>query len=179
MELIYIKVGDYNLPNLTLNSPSNLQINKYGRLRLDYIKENNKALYTTLLMTNELTNHLASVSIESENRLNILMKQYKNYDELLSEKSKMDNQIEWIKLMNNYKNRAEEIILNELIYAENVWGQIKFYVLASTENLLPYVFDLWEIPYPLIKITKLYSLQKNYDIIEINLRRKYEYIRIF
>ncbi len=116
MKITYTRIGDYNLPNLTLNSPSNLQINKYGRLRLHYIKENNKALYTTLLMKNELTNHLVSVSIEAENRFNALMKQYKNSDELLSEKNKKDNQFEWVKLMNNYKNIAEEIILNELIY---------------------------------------------------------------
>ena len=77
MKITYTRIGDYNLPNLTLNSPSNLQINKYGRLRLHYIKENNKALYTTLLMKNELTNHLVSVSIEAENRFNTLMRQYK------------------------------------------------------------------------------------------------------
>ena len=69
-------------------------------------------------MKNELTNHLVSVSIEAENRLNTLMEQYKNSDKLLSEKNKMDNQLEWVKLMNNYKNMSEEIILNELIY---VW----------------------------------------------------------
>ena len=67
-------------------------------------------------MKNELTNHLVSVSIEAENRLNILMEQYNNSDKLLSEKSKMNSQIEWVKLMNNYKNLAEEIILKELIY---------------------------------------------------------------
>ena len=67
-------------------------------------------------MKNELTNHLVSVNIEAENRLNSLMDQYKNSDKLLSEKSKMNNQIEWAKLMNNYKNIAEEIILKELIY---------------------------------------------------------------
>ena len=116
MELNYTKVGDYLLPNLTIEKQNNEKINKYGYLRLHYLKENNKALYTTLLMKNELTNHLVSVSIEAENRLNILMKQYKNYDGLLSEKSKIDNQIEWVKLMNNYKNMTEEIILNELIY---------------------------------------------------------------
>ena len=85
-------------------------------LRLHYLKENNKPFYTTLLMKNELTNHLVSVSIEVENRLNILMEQYKNSDELLSEKSKMDNQLQWVRLMNNYKIMAEEIILKELIY---------------------------------------------------------------
>ena len=118
MELNYIKVGDYLLPNLTIEKQNNEKINKYGYLRLHYLKENNKPFYTTLLMKNELTNHLVSVSIEVENRLNILMEQYKNSDELLSEKSKMDNQLQWVRLMNNYKIMAEEIILKELIY---VW----------------------------------------------------------
>ena len=44
------------------------------------------------------------------------MEQYKNSDKLLSEKSKMDNQLQWVRLMNNYKIMAEEIILKELIY---------------------------------------------------------------
>ena len=113
MKLNYTKVGDYLLPNLTIEKQNNEKINKYG---LHYLKENNKPLYTTLLMKNELTNHLVSVSIEAENRLNTLMEQYKNSDKLLSEKSKMDNQLEWVKLMNNYKNMSEEIILKELIY---------------------------------------------------------------
>ena len=77
MEISYTKVGDYLLPNLTIESQNNKEINKYGYLRLHYLKENNKALYTTLLMKNQLTNHLVSVGIEAENRLNILMEQKK------------------------------------------------------------------------------------------------------
>ena len=120
MDLNYVKVGDYLLPTLTIEKQNNERMNKYGYLRLHYLKENNKPLYTTLLMQNELTNHLFSVSMEAENRLNSLMEQYKNSDELLSEKSKMENQLEWVKRMNNYKNMAEEVILKELIYTENV-----------------------------------------------------------
>ena len=120
MELKYIKTGDYELPNLTLNDNKKETINKYGMLRLDYLKEHKKALYTSLLMKDELTNHLISVSKDAEDLLNALMENYKKSDEKLSEKSKETNQIEWVKLMNNYKNTAEEIILNELIYTENV-----------------------------------------------------------
>lgn len=116
MKINYTKIGDYLLPNLTIEKQNNEKINKYGYLRLHYLKENNKAFYTTLLMQNELTNHLVSVSIEAENKLNNLMEQYKNFDELLSKKNKNENQIEWAKLMNNYKNMAEEIILKELIF---------------------------------------------------------------
>ena len=117
MELKYIKTGDYELPNLTLNDNKRGTINKYGKLRLDYLKEHKKALYTTLLMKDELTNHLISVSKDAEKLLNNLMESYKKSDEKLSEKNKEINQLE---LMNNYKNTAEEIILKELIYTENV-----------------------------------------------------------
>ena len=120
MELKYTRTGDYELPNLTLNDNKNGTINKYGMLRLDYLKAHKKALYTTLLMKDELTNHLVSVSKKAENLLNSLMESYKKSDEKLSEKSKEINQIEWVKLMNNYKNTAEEVILKELIYTANV-----------------------------------------------------------
>src|SRR5574344_1610652 len=120
MKIEYTRIGDYELPNLELNNITSGEINRYGRLRLNYLKVNNKPLYTTLLMQNELTNHLVSVSIEAQNRFDFLMKSYKKSDEKLSEKSKELNQLEWGKLMNNYKNAAEEIILNELIYTENV-----------------------------------------------------------
>ena len=62
MELKYIKTGDYELPNLTLKDNKKETINKYGMLRLDYLKQHKKAIYTTLLMKDELTNHLISVS---------------------------------------------------------------------------------------------------------------------
>ena len=120
MELKYIKTGDYELPNLTLKGNKKGIINKYGMLRLDYLKAHEKALYTTLLMKDELTNHLISVSKDAETLLNKLMKSYKKRDEKLSERNKEINQLEWVKLMNNYKNIAEEIILKELIYTENM-----------------------------------------------------------
>ena len=116
MNIDYKKVGDYLLPNLVIENQNYEGINKYGYLRLNYIKENTKGLYQTLLMKNELTNHLLSVSNECEKRLKTLMDNYIKNNEKLSEKSKEDNQIEWVKLMNNYKNSAEEIILKELIY---------------------------------------------------------------
>ena len=71
------------------------------------------------------------------------MESYKKSDEKLSEKSKETNQIEWAKIMNNYKNTAEEIILNELIYTENVWVRTHILCLASTEFVLPYKFYYW------------------------------------
>ncbi len=116
MELNYTKVGDYLLPNLTINNQNYGKINEYGYLRLEYLKEHNKGLYTTLLMKDELTNHLVSVSNECEERLKTLMDNYRKNDNKLSEKSKENNQLEWVELMNNYRNCVEEIILKEFIY---------------------------------------------------------------
>ena len=109
MEITYTKQGDYLLPDLTLKETKKGIINKYGRMRLAYLKEYKKALYTSLLMKEELTNHLISVSKSSEDLLNTLM-------ERLFEKNKKRNHIEWAKLMNNYKITAEEIILKEYIF---------------------------------------------------------------
>ena len=117
MNIRYVKQGDYLLPNLIIDNQNYGEINKYGYLRLNYIKEHKKGLYQTLLMKNELTNHLLSVSNEANERLKTLMDNYIKNDEKLSEKNKENNQIKWVKLMNNYKNTAEEIILKELIYA--------------------------------------------------------------
>lgn len=116
MELNYTKVGDYLLPNLTIKKQNYERINKYGYLRLEDLKEHNKGLYTTLLMKDELTNHLLSVSNECEERLKVLMENYRKNDDKLSEKNKETSGLEWVKLMNNYKDCAEEIILKELVY---------------------------------------------------------------
>jgi len=116
MNIDYKKVGDFLLPNLVVENQNYGEINKYGLLRLEYIKKHKKGLYQALLMKNELTSHLLSVSNEAEERLKTLMDNYIKNDDKLSEKSKENNQIEWVKLINNYKNTAEEIILKELIY---------------------------------------------------------------
>ena len=116
MEITYTKQGDYLLPDLTLKETKKGIINKYGRMRLAYLKEYKKALYASLLMKEELTNHLISVSKSSEDLLNTLMESYEKSDERRCEKRKKINHFEWAKLMNNYKNTAGEIILKEYIF---------------------------------------------------------------
>lgn len=114
MKLNYIKAEEYFLPNLIVTEPKG-DINKYGYLRLNYLKNYKKALYIELLLKDKLTNHLISVSIKAINKVNFLIENYKKIDKL-TEKNKDNNQLEWVKMMNNYKNMAEEIVLNELIY---------------------------------------------------------------
>ena len=117
MEIKYTRQGDYLIPNLYLEKDEDCgRICKYGILRLHFIAQNKEALYETLLMTNKLTHHLLLVSDSCESLYKILMDDYIKNDERLSEKSKELNPLEWTKLMNNYKNMAKEIVLNEYVF---------------------------------------------------------------
>ena len=117
MEIKYTRQGDYLIPNLYLEKDEDCgRIGKYGILRLHFIAQNKEALYETLLMTNKLTHHLLLVSDSCESLYKILMDDYIKNDERLSEKNKELNPLEWTKLMNNYKNMAEEIVLNEYVF---------------------------------------------------------------
>ena len=114
--ITYTQIGDYKLPNLTLKETDNKPLNKYGLLKLDYLKKNKKALYQQLLMTNELNNFLFSVGNEAQEMVDRIMEDYIKNDSRLSEKEKQNDGLSWASLMNNYKSCAEEIVLQELIY---------------------------------------------------------------
>ena len=120
MKVNNTRKGDYLLPDLYLEKGENYgRLGRYGILRLHFIAQNKQALYETLLMTNKLTHHLLLVSDSCENYYEELMGNYIKNDERLSEKNKELNPLEWTKLMNNYKNTAEEIVLNE--YVNMTW----------------------------------------------------------
>lgn len=114
--ITYTQFGDYKLPELTLKESNDKPLNKYGLLKLNYLKRNKKALYQQLLMTNELNNFLFSVGNEAQEMVDRLMEDYIKNDSRLSEKEKQQDQLSWVGLMNNYKSCAEEIVLQELIY---------------------------------------------------------------
>ena len=117
MELNYIKNGDYCIPNLKLEEQENqYNINKYGLLKSDWLKKNKKAFYTELLMTGKLNNYLFSVGNEAKDMVENIAKSYVENDKTLTEKLKETNQMEWVQKINNYRNRAEEFVLKELIY---------------------------------------------------------------
>ena len=116
MELEYRKCGDYYIPNLVApENMKNFKIGKYGNLRLRYLKEHKKAEYTILLMDNKLQKHLMDIDTTANERFDLLMKQFAE-KENITEELKATNQMEWVCRMNNIKNRAEEIVLKELIY---------------------------------------------------------------
>lgn len=116
MDITYLKVGDYYMPNLVLESKmKTVSIGKYGRLRLKYLKQFKKAEYTILFMEDELQEHLIQIDKMAQERYDIIMKQLIK-KENITEELKQKNQLKWVRLMNNLKNLTEEIILKELIY---------------------------------------------------------------
>lgn len=114
----YIKQGDYYLPNLVLGSEdTNYKIGKYGRMKLNYLENNKKSEYTILLIDGNLNKYLHEIDIACEERIRTIISQLVK-QENVTEELKTTNQMEWVRCMNSIKNRAEEIILNELIYEE-------------------------------------------------------------
>lgn len=112
----YIKQGDYYLPNLVLApEDTNYKIGKYGRMKLNYLKNNKKAEYTILFMDGKLNRYLHEIDIACEERIKAIIYQLVK-QENVTEGLKETNQIEWVGKMNSIKNRAEEIAFNELIY---------------------------------------------------------------
>ncbi len=117
MNISYTRIGDYLLPNLKIvDIKYKENLNKYGLLRLDFIKKYRKNFYFQLMMEGNLYQYLLSVGKYSEEKVNDLMKKFIKNDNKLSENFKEKVGLEWTKLMNNYKNIAEEIVLNDYIF---------------------------------------------------------------
>ena len=114
-EIEYMRKGDYYIPNLVIEPQRKINLNRYGRLRLDYLKKHKKAEYTILFMENKLTEHLEEIQETATKRVEEIIKSLKEQSNL-TEEMKNTDQLYWVGIMNNFKNQAEEIILKELIY---------------------------------------------------------------
>ena len=113
--LDYVLVGDYYIPALRLTEESR-PIGHWGRRRKAYLEEARPALYCSLLLSGKLWTHLADVDGQAQERLDLIMEQMKAA-EGVTEKLKADDQLEGVRRCNSIRNRAEEIIYAELVYA--------------------------------------------------------------
>ena len=112
----YRQVGDYFIPNLALPDTGNYQIGKYGRMRRSYLKEHRKILYTNYVVEGTLFEHLAEIDQACNERMESIVSAMAK-QEGVTEALKAANHMEWVRRMNNIRNRAEEIVLAELVYA--------------------------------------------------------------
>lgn len=111
----YTQVGDYLLPNLIADEAEQRSIGKYGRMRKRYLKEHRPILFTNLLVYGKLYQHLAEIDRSCENRMELTVRQMAKQEDV-NEALKASDQMEWVRRMNSIQNRAEEIVLHELIY---------------------------------------------------------------
>ncbi len=111
----YVLVGDYYFPMLVLQEESR-PIGRWGRLHRDYLKECRPGYYSSLLLSGKLWAYLATLNEQAQERLDTIIMQMMAA-EGVTEDLKRTSQMEWVRAANSIRNRAEEIILHEMIYA--------------------------------------------------------------
>lgn len=115
MEITYIKCGDYYIPDLVLPREEKRPIGKYGRMRRRYLKNHRPVVYSNLLLSGKLEQHLFEIDQSCTERLELIMKQMAER-EGVTETLKAKDQMAWVVQMNSIQNRAEEIVLSELVF---------------------------------------------------------------
>ena len=116
MELTYTKVGDYYIPNLTLGNQPDKPLGRYGRMRQKFLEEHHPGTYNRMMLSGKLWAHLVEIDTACEERMEALIPAMAK-QEGITEALKAADQMTWVGRMNNIRNRAEEIILDELVYA--------------------------------------------------------------
>ena len=116
MNIEYIRNGDYYIPDLKLPEETR-PIGKWGRMHREYLKEHHSIQYTNLVLACQLWTYLADLNEQAQERLDRIVTQMQEA-EGITEAMKGENPILWVKHMNSIRNRAEEIILRELVYGE-------------------------------------------------------------
>ena len=113
MDGTYSDISSYLIPNLTISDSAPL--GKWGRMRRHYLKEHRPALYSSMLVTGYLDQHLAAIDETCEEQLERITRQMAK-QEGVTEALKATDQMEWVRRMNSIRSRAEEIVLSELVY---------------------------------------------------------------
>ena len=107
--------GDYYIPNIVAPKQEKIVLNKYGSMRLKYLKEYRKADYTIMLINGTLNTHLKEIQETAQTRVEQIIDQLKEKSDL-TEDMKNTDVLYWVGTMNSIKSQAEEIVFNELIY---------------------------------------------------------------
>lgn len=110
----YVLVGDYYIPALKLPNEER-PIGKYGRMHREYLKEHNPMRFNDLVLAGQLWSYLADLNEQAQSRLQRIIEQMKAAEGVTDE-LKAANQMAWVGALNSIRNRAEEIVLKEIIY---------------------------------------------------------------
>lgn len=113
--ITYTLKGDYYFPNLSIPKDTNYAIGKYGKAHLRYIEKHNIPLCTELRLVGKLNTYLDSIDEQCNSLLESIITKLAK-EENVTEELKDNHQLEWVARMNNIKNRAEEIVYNDIVY---------------------------------------------------------------
>ena len=116
--LWYELIGDYYIPVLALTAEEQRPIGKWGRMHREYLREHRPILFNDLILSGQLWTYLADLNEQAQNRLEVIIDQMKA-SEGVTEELKAADQMTWVRAMNSIRNRAEKIILREMIYEED------------------------------------------------------------
>ncbi len=116
-EISYTLVGDYYIPNIALPE-ENKPIGRWGRLHRDHLEQHHPIRFNDLVLSGQLWTYLADLNEQAQERLSLIVEQMKA-SEGVTEYLKVADQMAWVGAMNSIRNRAEEIILREMIYGED------------------------------------------------------------
>ena len=111
----YERRGEQYYPLLDLGEQTSYEIGKYGKLHLAFIKQHRRGTYTTLLTENRLNEHLHSIDLQAREQIDLLTAQMAEQMDV-TEELKASDSMRWVRLMNNIKSLAEEIVLKEVVY---------------------------------------------------------------
>ena len=111
--IMYKLVGDYYIPALEVTDEER-SIGKYGRMYRDYLKENNPMMFNDLVLTGRLWTYLAELNEQAQSRLQMIIRQMQEVENVTDELKEHD-QMAWVRAMNSILNRAEEIVVREMI----------------------------------------------------------------
>ena len=115
MNITYEKCGDYLIPNLIPDSLPEGELRKFGLMRKSYLENHRRGIYSGLLLSGELKKHLLMIQEQAEERFDLLVAQMAE-KEGVTERLKADDQMLWVRRMNNIRARAEEIVREEIIF---------------------------------------------------------------
>ena len=115
MNITYEKCGDYLIPNPIPDSEPEGELRKFGLMRKSYLKNYRRGIYSGLLLSGELKKHLLMVQEQAEERFDLLVEQMAK-QEGVTEQLKAQDQMLWVRRINNIKSRAEEVVREEIIY---------------------------------------------------------------
>ena len=115
MELTYTEKDGLLFPNLELDEHPEGTIGKYGRMRKRYLEQKHDGTFTALVLSGQLTQHLQDIDQAARDQMATLIRQLAA-TEGVTEELKDRDQMEWLRRMNSIRNRAEEIVMNDLIY---------------------------------------------------------------